>query len=77
MIYIPIALAIMTVTFLSWGFTRNARIYNCRMKLLNNNMEVYSKLPTYQKMMWSFKPLKKFVNEAQAKTKKYSNGVGN
>ncbi len=55
---ISLILAFIGFIFLLFFWIRNNRVCNLRIKILHTDMKVYDSLPSYDKMLWSFKSLK-------------------
>jgi hypothetical protein len=50
-------LAFIGVIFGIYFLIRSNRVYDLRIKILYIDMKVYDSLPSYDKMLWSFKSL--------------------
>ena len=53
-----INILIIGIVFLFYFLNRNKRVCDFSLKILEKDYKTYDKLPSYEKMVWSFKPLK-------------------
>ena len=69
-----LVICILTILFCFYMLYRNSRTYNTRVWFINNDYEKYQKLPTYDEMLYSFKPLtvEYWTNYIEKTNKKYN-----